>query len=731
MLHVPGYTLRSVLAQGEESRVYAGTRDADAAPIIAKIALAGRDLAVEHELIQRVAGDGIVEVLGLVDRAEGRILLQKRFGDGTLATALRAGPFAVARVLRVGLRLASILARVHAARVINRDIKPANILFDSTSDAILLADFGVSAELPVGARRLPVVDFIGTPAYMSPEQTGRTREGADARSDLYSFGVVLYEALTGKVPFESRDTLELLAAHLSRVPDAPAQRVRSIPPVLSALVMKLLAKQPDERYQTASGVAADLKRCLDTLTGDGRIAEFPLGENDAVSLRFPSRLFGRADELASLTAGLARARTGQPTLILVSGAKGAGHAELVRAFARSATPPVLWATGTFGGPSDRPLAAVSDALAELVGRLLLLDDTALAALRQRLHSHLGSIGGVLTEIEPAFVDLLGPQEPLPTLGAAESRMRFQLAFRRLFAALGEEGGFVLSLDRFERADASSRALIDALLSAADTGQLLLVLCASVKSAFEGLAERADTDLELGPLPLATTSAWLHEVLQCDTAAAEPLAELLYQRSQGNIDFIEPLLEHLREASVLQRSQGRWTWSLDSVRDAPPLPSLGTLAATRVGELPEERRHVLEAMACHTEPVEAATVALMLSAPAESCAELLAALAREGLVVKVAAGYTVAHPAIGEVALAELRWRNNAPTTRDSPNICSRRCRMLSWQPKPTGSQPRSSAATHRRPRVNASARRVAFSPLRSCRSARPRTMSRANSSRPV
>src|SRR6185295_17248010 len=199
---------------------------------------------------------------------------------------------------------------------------PANLLYDAQTEAITLCDFGTAAELPVNARALPVGDLIGTPAYGSPEHTGRTREGCDVRSDLYSLGATLYELLTGAVPFPDKDILVVVAAQLSRLPEPPHLRVPTIPHVVSEIAMKLLAKLPDERYQSARGLAADLERCLSTLQPDGRIAGFELGRSDLKRPRFPPRLFGRSDELAALAGAFECARAGTPTLVLLSGREG-------------------------------------------------------------------------------------------------------------------------------------------------------------------------------------------------------------------------------------------------------------------------------------------------------------------------------------------------------------------------------------------------------------------------
>ncbi|TMQ23593.1 MAG: serine/threonine protein kinase, partial [Deltaproteobacteria bacterium] len=258
-VRVAEFSFDTLLYEGASTLVYAGVREPDGAPVVAKMVRdAHRSLTHEYRVLQKVVGSRVVVALGLFEGSDGPVLVERRYGSSSLAAALRPGRFTVRRALRVALQVAQACGQVHAARFIHRDIKPANILYDAGDETATLCDFGTAAELPVNARALPVCDLVGTPAYVSPEHTGRTREGCDVRSDLYSLGITLYELLTGGLPFPDKDLLEIVAAQLSRLPEPPHHRVPSVPLVVSEIVRKLLAKLPDERYQSARGLAADL-----------------------------------------------------------------------------------------------------------------------------------------------------------------------------------------------------------------------------------------------------------------------------------------------------------------------------------------------------------------------------------------------------------------------------------------------------------------------------------------
>ena len=229
-MRVAAFTFDTLLYEGASTLVYGGVRDSDGAPVVAKLVRdARRNLTREYRVLQRVAGSRIVAALGLFDGSDGPVLVEHRYGSGSLAAALRAGRFSVRRALGIALQIAQACEQVHTARFIHRDIKPANLLYDRDSNSVTLCDFGTAAELPVNARALPVGDLVGTPAYGSPEHSGRTREGCDVRSDLYSLGVTLYELLTGAVPFPDKDILEVVAAHLSRLPEPPSAKPAILP----------------------------------------------------------------------------------------------------------------------------------------------------------------------------------------------------------------------------------------------------------------------------------------------------------------------------------------------------------------------------------------------------------------------------------------------------------------------------------------------------------------------
>ncbi|TMQ16226.1 MAG: GAF domain-containing protein [Deltaproteobacteria bacterium] len=652
-MRVAEFSFDTLLYEGASTLVYAGVREPDGAPVVAKMVRdAHRSLTHEYRVLQKVVGSRVVVALGLFEGSDGPVLVERRYGSSSLAAALRPGRFTVRRALRVALQVAQACGQVHAARFIHRDIKPANILYDAGDETATLCDFGTAAELPVNARALPVCDLVGTPAYVSPEHTGRTREGCDVRSDLYSLGITLYELLTGGLPFPDKDLLEIVAAQLSRLPEPPHHRVPSVPLVVSEIVRKLLAKLPDERYQSARGLAADLEHCLETIQPDGQIARFELGSSDLRRPRFPQRLFDRRDEMQALAGALARAEAGEPALVLISGREGSGRSELVRALLRDHASDSLLALGGWSAGDERPLSGLADALGALANHLVVLDEDRLAGLRQQFADRLGHVGQVLLDIVPSLGDVFGPQPPLAALPAAPARARLHHGFRCFTRALGDGAPFVLALRGFEHADPASVSLINAVLSQ-PASRTLVVLVASDPAAFDGLRERAGAvSIELGPLSAPGMTAWLAATLDCELDRASELALALHAKSAGNPLIFMRLVEHLVETGIIERRDGAYVWSLDAVRAAAPPPTLGALASHRIAELDGETRRALAAVACSDEPIDAAAVAVMLGVGADAAVGPLAALARECLVVD-AGGHRAAHPVIARTALAAV------------------------------------------------------------------------------
>ncbi len=342
----------------------------------------------------------------------GRMTLVLEDPGGAPVDRLLGRPLDVVHFLRIAVPLTGTLRRVHERGLIHKDIKPANILADAASGGVWLTGFGIASRLP-RERQAPAPPEViaGTLAYMAPEQTGRMNRSVDSRSDLYALGVTFYEMLTGALPFAAADPMEWVHCHVARHPVPPNERVAGIPGPLSAIVMKLLAKTAEQRYQTAAGVEADLRRCLAEWESRGRIDPFPLGLRDASDrLLMPERLYGREREIDTLLASFDRVvATGMPELVLVSGYSGIGKSSVVNELHKALVPPRgLFASGKFDQyKRDIPYATLAQAFQSLVRPLLGQSETELSRWRDSLSEALGPNGQLLVNLVPELELVIG------------------------------------------------------------------------------------------------------------------------------------------------------------------------------------------------------------------------------------------------------------------------------------------------------------------------------------
>ena len=343
-----------------------------------------------------------------------------------------------------------------------------------------LTGFGIASRLPRERQAPePPETIAGTLAYMAPEQTGRMNRSIDARSDLYALGVTLYEMLTGSLPFTAADPMEWVHCHIARQPVPPAERVKHVPAPVSAIIMKLLAKTAEERYQTAAGLERDLRRCLAQFEAEGRIDDFALGEHDTPDrLLIPEKLYGRAREIETLLAAFERiVKGGAPELVLVSGYSGIGKSSVVNELHKVLVPPRgLFAAGKFDQyKRDIPYSTLAQAFQSLIRPLLGKSEAELGRWREALREALGPNGQLMVDLVPELTLIIGEQPPVPELPPQDAQRRFQLVFRRFLGVFARpEHPLALFLDDLQWLDAATLDLLEDLLTQTDVRHLLLI-----------------------------------------------------------------------------------------------------------------------------------------------------------------------------------------------------------------------------------------------------------------
>ncbi|MBC7599824.1 MAG: AAA family ATPase [Polaromonas sp.] len=606
---------------------------------------AAKRLSHEAGMLVRLAGvDGVIQLAGS-PHPPGVLALQDCDGKA-LNALLQKGPLDVPQLLVLAPQLARSLAAIHRAGVIHRDINPANILL-TPGHKTMVIDFDVAMLADQHEPTEPEGQIVGTLAYLPPEQTGRTGHAVDQRADLYALGATLYQMATGRVPFEAQDTLQLIHDHLVREPAAPSQLNPQVPGSLSRIILRLLAKAPEQRYQSAEGLLHDLNR----LQGDirqGADSGFELGERDfATRLAAPTRLVGRNAELALLRIALTEAMHTQRRTVLVEGAAGIGKSALIDQL----RPIVAEAGGWFiHGKFDQYQkgAATSGAVTQAgraLGRLLLaqpLDE--LAAQRQRIMASLGRNAGLMTRMSPEFALLLGEQPEVPEVDPQQAELQLQQASLQLLAAVASpERPLVVVLDDLQWAGALSLrgighmmhepALKGVLLIGAyraeelDAGNVLVPMLAQWRE-----HPQPPLEIMLGPLAPAGMAELIGQMLRLSPGRANELAQAVGELTGGNpFDTVE-MINALRRDGVMYLADAGWQWNEAKVRHFVGRGNVVDLLAARVARVPVLARELLEYMSCLGNEVEFALLAAAAGMGESQLREGLRAPLEDGLLL---------------------------------------------------------------------------------------------------
>jgi predicted ATPase/signal transduction histidine kinase/DNA-binding NarL/FixJ family response regulator/tRNA A-37 threonylcarbamoyl transferase component Bud32 len=665
MKTVLNYKLLEQLYEGTHSLVYR-TRQADGQAVILKRlkdkypspeqeAAFKREYEMTRRLAQQVAG--VVDVYGLEHHETGWMMVVEDFGGESLRRLELAGQLNMVDFLRLSINVTEILAEVHAQQVIHKDINPANLVWNRQTGQLKLIDFGISTELSHEKQPLSNPNLLeGTLPYMSPEQTGRMNRTIDYRSDFYSLGVTFYELLTAQVPFQSRDALELVHHHIAVQPLAPHQLKDEIPLAISDIVIKLLAKTAEERYQSAWGIKADLEQCLGQLEGQGQILPFELARFDmADRLNIPQKLYGREAEIERLMAAFERVAAGSSEMLLIAGYSGIGKSALVNEIHK----PITRQRGYFiSGKFDqfqRGIAyhAMTVAFQGVIRQLLALPDEELNRWRERLLSVLGSNGQVICDVIPELELLIGKQPPLAPLAPAESQNRFHqlfLDFVRLFAQPAHP--LVLFLDDLQWADLATLQLIKVLMSDPER-QYLLFLGAYRDNEVDAsrllmtLSEiKAENDavqtLTLQPLALAHLTQLLAETLNASPQDKEVglLATLIKEKTGGNPFFANQFLTTLYQEKLLrfEVAPQAWVWEMAEIEAEGMTDNVVDLMSQKLKKLPASTQQVMMKAASIGNRFDLATLSMIHEQPLTQTVNDLWPAIQEGLLLPIGKAY---------------------------------------------------------------------------------------------
>jgi PAS domain S-box-containing protein len=624
-------------------------------------------LAREYGLKDELDGAWAVRPLELV-RERGRIMLVLEDTSSEPLDRLLEVPMEMRSFLRISIAVAAALTEVHRRGLVHKDIKPANILVNHMTGEVKLTGFGIASRLPRERQApAPPESIAGTLAYMAPEQTGRMNRSIDARSDLYALGVTLYQMLTGSLPFTAAEPMEWVHCHIARKPVPPSERLETVPVAISAIILKLLAKSAEERYQTAAGLERDLRHCLVAWETRHRIDAFPLGQQDTSDrLLIPEKLYGREREIETLLAAFERVLTsGRPELVLVSGYSGIGKSAVVNELHKTLVPSRgLFASGKFDQyKRDIPYATLAQAFQSLIRPLLAKSEAELAGWRDALREALGPNARLMVDIVPELKLLIGEQPPVVELPPQQAQSRHQLVFRRFLGVFARpEHPLTLFLDDLQWLDAATLDLLADLLTQADVQRLLLIGAYrdnEVDSAHP-LTRRLDAirkegacvrEISLAPLAGEDLGRLIAGTLSCTQADAAPLARLVHDKTGGNPFFAIQFIAALAEEELLQfdHDAARWRWELDRLRAKGYTDNVVDLMVDKLTRLPVETQAALQRLACLGNTAETTMLSIVVQSSPEQVDAALWPAVRLELVAQLVDAYKFTHDRVQEAA----------------------------------------------------------------------------------
>jgi PAS domain S-box-containing protein len=622
MVVFSGYETAEKLYESTNSLVFRGRRIADNQPVILKmlkqvypspekIAWFKR----EYKVTKNLQLAGVVKAYSLEYNHNCWVIVLEDFGGESLARLMLSQQFTLIEFFDISVQIVKILDEVHKHRIIHKDINPSNIVLNSTTRQLKLIDFGISTVLSRENSPLHNLNQMeGTLAYISPEQTGRMNRDVDYRTDFYSLGATFYELLTGKLPFKTRDVVNLIHSHIAKQPISPHEIKPEIPVPLSDIVIKLMAKNAEDRYQSAQSLYVDLQECLGQWTRAGRICSFPLAQQD-ISSRFqiPQRLYGREQEIQILLSGFERVSQGNSEMLLIAGEAGIGKSVLVQEIYK----PITRQHGYFiAGKFDQfqrdiPYASIVQAFHSLTTQLLSESEEQLSTWRKKLLDALGNNGQVITNVLPEIEMIIGFQEAVPELGLIESQNRFNLVFQNFIQIFTQpEHPLVLFLDDLQWADSASLKLIQSLITVfgnrclyiigayrsnevTDAHPLMLFLDEVKK------VKKEINHINLDSLNLLEINQLISDTLNVSLEISCSLAELVLKKTEGNPFFVNEFLKSLYNEKLLVFDQvsSKWQWDLEQIRAKNITNNVVKLLANKVKKLESTTQQVLKLAAC--------------------------------------------------------------------------------------------------------------------------------------
>lgn len=666
-----GYRITEQIYVGSKTLVCRGIREQNQQSVILKMMRNEYPTFAEiaqfrnqYTITKDINNPGIIKPASLENYRNGYVLVMEDFGGISLKKwqleeqEVNSHSVSLNEFFHIAIEIANTLEGLHRDRIIHKDIKPANILIHPITKEVRLIDFSLATLLPKEIQSLTNPNVLeGTLAYISPEQTGRMNRGIDYRTDFYSLGVTFFELLTGQLPFNTTEPMELLYCHIAKEAPKTSRINPNIPPILSDIISKLMAKNAEDRYQSAQGLRHDLETCRTQWQETNYIAPFELGSRD-ISNTFviPEKLYGRQGEVETLLAAFERVTSGTTEMIMVAGYSGIGKTAVIN----EVNKPIVrqrsyFIQGKFDQfQRDIPLSALVQALRNLVGQVLSETDAKIQQWKLKILSALGTQGQIITDVIPELEKIIGQQSPVEELSGGAAQNRFNLLFQRfiqLFTTI--EHPLVIFLDDLQWADTASLKFIQLLMSentsssitAKSKGGLLLIgayrdnevsnthpLSLTLQEIYS-LGVNINT-ISLQPLNNIDLNQLIADTLHCQEFLAIPLTQMVFAKTKGNPFFTTQFLKALHDDGLitLNYEVGYWQYNLVKVKKLSLTDDVVEFMAIQIEKLPKNTQTILKLAACIGNEFDLNTLAIVYEKSViDTASELWKALL-EGLIL---------------------------------------------------------------------------------------------------
>jgi len=622
MLTLPNYKIGSQIYESANSLVYRGVRKKDNQPVILKMLKQDYPTSAEltryrqeYEITHDLDLAGVIKAYEIEKYQNTLIIILEDFGGTSLKQVMANQTLSLKAFLPIAILLSDNLGNIHAADIIHKDINPSNIVVNVDTNQLKIIDFGIASRLPRENTTLKNPEQLeGTLAYLSPEQTGRINRSLDYRTDLYSLGVTFYELLTGFVPFDATDAMELVHCHLAKTPAQVADVNPDVPLIVSDIVKKLMAKNAEDRYQSAFGVKADLQKLQLQFAKTAHIDSFQLAQNDfSGKLQIPQKLYGRENEVKTLLQAFERVSQGAAEMMLVAGYSGVGKTALVHEVHKPMTSRNgYFASGKFDQfQKNIPYSAITQAFNEFCRYLLMESAENLANWQTKILDAVGNNGQIIIDVIPDLELVIGTQPEIAKVGPTEAQNRFNLFFMNFVNVLcDKKHPFILFIDDLQWVDLASLDLLKSIMLDNEIQHLLIIGAYrdnevdSTHPLIMAIDKLQKANVSINTIFLANlqqedVNYLLQDSLSCESALTQSLSYLIYQKTQGNAFFTHQFLQTLYFEALLRFDfeQHQWQWDVKRIAAQNITDNVVELMANKIEKLPEKTSAVLKLAAC--------------------------------------------------------------------------------------------------------------------------------------